>query len=109
MMKKNLFSTYGVDTGKFTHLAHAIRESRAIKADYEKNKKLILDVVKPPPPATETMSLADRVILAGKRRRNEVPTEDQLTDLSPNAADSPAVANAKLILLSGMRRRGEIE
>jgi hypothetical protein len=109
MIKKNL-GGYGrdLDTINFTQLAHRLREQRAISRDFEANKRIIEAAVRPSPPE-DTMSVADRVIRAGARRRGEVPCEGQLTDLSPNAADSPAVATAKLVILAGKRRRGEIE
>jgi hypothetical protein len=123
MMKKNPFLGYGArDTSKFHDIAAAAkakkltmtehvtaeraeRERQARARDYAETVDVVTRAVQPIDPA----SLAAAVIRAGQRRRGEVPTEDQMTDLSPNAADSPAVANAKLILLAGMRRRGEIK
>jgi hypothetical protein len=87
MIKKNIFN---YDTDKYASLTDAVtraREARAIKNDYEKNKRIIEDIVRPSPPTSDSMSVADRVVLAGRRRRGEVPCEGQLTDLSPDVND----------------------
>jgi hypothetical protein len=108
MIKKNL-GGFGrtIDTSNYQAIAKAVRDSRAIRADFERNKKIIETAVRPSPPAAETLSLADQIVRAGKRARGELPTAQEF-DLKPNANDSPAVAKAKLILLAGKRRRGEI-
>jgi hypothetical protein len=123
-MIKKTFGGYGrtIDTSKFRELAdawakrpqgdprrslieRAEREARAISRDFEKNKKIISDAVRP---QIDPVALGEAIVRAGARRRGEVPTEDQLTDLKPNTADTPAVATAKLVLLAGQRRRGEL-
>jgi hypothetical protein len=99
MIKKDIFSAYGVDTGKFTQLAHAMREQRAIKNDFERNKKIIEAAVRPSPPTSDSATtLAAKIIECGKVARGELP--------SPSL-EPPKGSVAAEILRLGRVRRGE--
>jgi hypothetical protein len=133
MIKKNL-GGFGrdIDTSNYRALAAAFREAQAIKADFQRNVKLISDAVKPSPPPADSTSLAaqivraaakarceippepppadsvaGKILAAGRRRRGEEPTAQELA--AEADVDTPAVALARKIVEAGRRRRGEIK
>lgn len=103
MIKKiPTYGGYGGDhdarVKNFVQLAHAIREARAIKNDFERNKQLISDVVaRPSPPTNSAMTLAQKILHAGQLRRGEI---SNVPPLDPNST-------AAKILAAGRLRRGE--
>jgi hypothetical protein len=103
-MIKKILGGYGrtIDTSNYTALAHAIREARAIKNDFEKNKQLISDAVKPAAPADSATTIAAQIVRCGKIRRAELVEP-------PQFSDDEHGRRAKMIVNLGRRRRGEEE
>jgi hypothetical protein len=90
-------------TNKFTQLAHALREARAIKNDYQRNVKIIEAVVKPSPPEDSATTLAEKILAAGRKRRGEETEQDQAEQAEKLSPTAKAIINA------GRRRRNEPE
>jgi hypothetical protein len=97
MIKKNIFD---YDTSKYASLTEAVkaeREARAIKADYQRNVKIISDAVKP---AIDAEALAAAIVRSGEKRRGQA---------APEFDDTPAGQTAKAVINAGRKARNEPE